>query len=692
MRVLVVGGGAREHALVWKLHFSPLVSGIYAAPGNAGIAFLARAAPISAEDIPGLFRFALENSIDLTVVGPEGPLAGGIVDRFQAAGLRIFGPTQSAARIESSKVWAKDLMRRYGIPTARWTQASSADEARAAVREWGFPLVLKADGLAGGKGAVVCRSLEDAEAVIDEFMVRGALGQAGQQLVVEEFLEGQELSVFALADGAHTLPLIAARDYKPLLDDDQGPNTGGMGGYTQPRYAGPELMDEVHRTVLEPVVQAMSQEGCPYVGVLYAGLMITREGPKVLEFNCRWGDPEAQLLLPLLQTDLVELMQACLEDRLQGIQVAWRPEHTCAVVLAARGYPTGPVRGDKIEGLDDIEDGVLVFHAATRALDASRRGWLQRQLRSTMQADLGLMTNGGRVLTVVAQGPTLAEARAKAYANVERIHFEGMQYRRDIAASDPTSEEIRQAAGDGRRATARVGADASVGPALPRTQGRRRKTASPQPRALSPQPSAVSPQSSVESVVPHRQSAIRTPQSAVQPSPQSSTAADPQPLTPSPHPPAVAVLMGSESDRGVMEETLKALDSLGISSEVHVMSAHRTPERVRQFARTAESRGIRVLIAGAGGAAHLPGVLAAQTTLPVIGVPIASGSLMGLDSLLSIAQMPGGVPVATMAVGSGGARNAAYFAAAIIGTADEEVRTRYRQYRIDQSGGELASP
>lgn len=674
MRVLVVGGGAREHALVWKLHFSPLVSGIYAAPGNAGIAFLARAAPISAEDIPGLFRFALENSIDLTVVGPEGPLAGGIVDRFQAAGLRIFGPTQSAARIESSKVWAKDLMRRYGIPTARWTQASSADEARAAVREWGFPLVLKADGLAGGKGAVVCRSLEDAEAVIDEFMVRGALGQAGQQLVVEEFLEGQELSVFALADGAHTLPLIAARDYKPLFDDDQGPNTGGMGGYTQPRYAAPELMDEVHRTVLEPVVQAMSQEGCPYVGVLYAGLMITREGPKVLEFNCRWGDPEAQLLLPLLQTDLVELMQACLEDRLQGLQVAWRPEHTCAVVLAARGYPTAPVRGDKIEGLDDIEDGVLVFHAATRALDAPRRGWLQRQLRSTTQADLGLMTDGGRVLTVVARGPTLAEARAKAYANVERIHFEGMQYRRDIAASDPTSEEIRQAAGDGRRATAR-----------PQTRGRRRKAVPPQPAALSSQPSALSPS---PPLTPNPQ----PPAESFQPSPQSSTAAGPQPLTPSTQPPTVAVLMGSESDRGVMEETLKALDSLGISSEVHVMSAHRTPERVRQFARTAESRGIRVLIAGAGGAAHLPGVLAAQTTLPVIGVPIASGSLMGLDSLLSVAQMPGGVPVATMAVGSGGARNAAYFAAAIIGTADEEVRTRYRQYRIDQSGGELASP
>lgn len=641
VRVLVIGGGAREHALVWKLQFCRDVSAVYAAPGNAGISFLARVWPGAAEDTGALLRLVRDNRIDLTIVGPEAPLAAGIVDEFQSAGLRIFGPTRAAARIEASKIWAKELMQRHGIPTAEWAAAADPEEARARVRQFGAPLVLKADGLAGGKGSVVCHSLEQAEAVIQHFMVERAHGAAGERIVVEEYLEGIELSAFALADGAQALPLIGARDYKPLLDRDQGPNTGGMGGYARPAYAGPALMDEVRRTILEPTVRAMAAEGAPFVGVLYAGLMLTRDGPKVLEYNCRWGDPEAELVLPLLKTDLVELLDACIEQRLDRQVAEWHPGVTCGIVLAARGYPAEPERGVKITGLDEIDQGVLAFHGATRMLKTPepRQGWLRRGVRRTTEADVGIVTDGGRVLMVVATGPTLADAREKAYAGVERIHFDGMQYRRDIGLERDRSSGPERASDTGTWF-----AGGGEGLAAPPPD---RVTTSPSPQPPNPD------------------------------------------LNPQPSAALVAVLMGSESDRSVMDEAVEALDGLGISSEVHVMSAHRTPERVREFARAAEARGVRVVIAGAGGAAHLPGAIASRTTLPVIGVPIAGGTLMGLDSLLSIVQMPGGVPVATVAVGPGGARNAAYLAAAMLSLADEEIRARYRRFRAEQSDGEI---
>ena len=655
MRVLVVGGGAREHALVWKLHQSPQVSAVYAAPGNAGISLLAHTFLTPVDDFAGLQDIVRSNQIDLTVIGPEDPLANGIVDSFQAAGLRVFGPTRAAARIESSKVWAKDLMSRHGIPIGRWQKVSDPDRARACAEEFGVPVVLKADGLASGKGAVVCRSLEEVDATIDDFLVRGIHGEAGKNVVVEEFLEGTELSVFALADGQRVLPLIGARDYKQLSDGDFGPNTGGMGGYAPPAYATPELMDRVRQEILEPVVRAMAAEGAPYSGVLYAGLMLTHEGPRVLEFNCRWGDPEAELVFPLLKSDLVELMQACIDGRLLDVRVEWHEGAACGVVLAARGYPTMPARGEKITGLDELEDGVLAFHGATRLLqtEAHQGGWLKRTLQGPVVQDTGIVTDGGRVLTVVATGASVAEARARAYANVARIHFEGMQYRKDLGAADPSLDDVWPASTALLAPVARTGESTMPDP----------------PAEGLPSSSPASSTATGDTTQTHP---------GIE---QSDSAAASKPI--------VAVLMGSESDRPIMDETVKALENLAIPSETHVMSAHRTPERVRQFARGAESRGIRVVIAGAGGAAHLPGVIAAQTTLPVIGVPIAGSSMMGLDSLLSIVQMPGGVPVATVAVGAGGARNAAYLAAAIIGLADPEVRARYQQFRKDQSGGEL---
>lgn len=656
MRVLVVGGGAREHALVWKLHQSAQVSAVYAAPGNAGIALLAHTFPTAVDDFTALQDIATSNNIDLTVVGPEDPLAAGIVDSFQAAGLRIFGPTRAAARIEWSKAWAKGLMSRHGIPTGEWKSASDAEDARQHVREFGAPVVLKADGLAGGKGVAVCRSIEEADATIDDLLVHGLRGDAGKTIVVEEYLEGTELSVFALADGQHVLPLIGARDYKPISDGDVGPNTGGMGGYAPPAYASTALMDRVRHDILEPTVAAMAAEGAPYIGVLYAGLMITQQGPRVIEFNCRWGDPEAQLVFPLLKTDIVDLMQACIDGRLPETNVEWRDGASCGVVLAAKGYPTMQAKGEKIGGLDELEEGVMAFHGGTRLLQAEPQagGWLRRNLQAPVH-ETGIVADGGRILTVVATGKNLAEARAKAYTNVGRIRFDGMQYRTDLGAVDPALEDLWP------------------GFALTqRPDGQTAETAEP-----SSITSGAVPASAAQGATTASETTLTQPGME----PASDAGAPAQPL--------VAVLMGSESDRPIMEETTKVLENLAIPSETHVMSAHRVPERVRQFARGAEGRGIRVVIAGAGGAAHLPGVIAAQTTLPVIGVPIAGSSMIGLDSLLSIVQMPGGVPVATVAVGTAGARNAAYLAAAIIGLADPDIRDRYRQFRVHQSGGEL---
>jgi len=413
VKVLVVGSGGREHALVWKLAQSPAVTEIYCAPGNAGIANHAYCVPIPADDIEGLVDFARQADIQLTVVGPEGPLVAGVVDAFEAAGLRIFGPRREAALLEGSKVWAKEFMAKEGIPTARHTVVDNLEDARRYLEREGAPVVIKADGLAAGKGVVIAEDEGEALRAIEE-MLGGRLGPAGRRLVLEEKLEGEEVSAMALCDGENLLPLVPSQDHKRLLDGDRGPNTGGMGAYAPVPFYDEAAAAEVMETVLRPAVRAMAAAGRPYTGVLYAGLMLTARGPRVLEFNCRLGDPEAQAVLMLLESDLVEVILAALEGRLDRVEVKWHPGAAACVVLAAPGYPGEYLRGEALKGLEDVPPGVEVFHAGT-ALKEGR-----------------LVTAGGRVLGVTARGETLEDALKKAYDAAEIIDFPGKHYRRDI--------------------------------------------------------------------------------------------------------------------------------------------------------------------------------------------------------------------------------------------------------------------
>ncbi|MGE5619354.1 MAG: phosphoribosylamine--glycine ligase [Sphingomonadaceae bacterium] len=437
MRVLVVGSGAREHALVWKLALSPRVGQIYCAPGNAGTGVIARNVPIPVGNIQGLADWAIENRIDLTIVGPERPLIEGIVDAFRRAGLRIFGPTAAAATIEGSKVWTKKLLSKYGIPTARAETITDYSQAEAALDRCTFPLAVKADGDAAGKGVVIARNREEAARAIKEFMVDHTVGAAGDRVLLEEFLEGVELSVLALTDGRTIVPMAPSCDYKRALDGDGGPNTGGMGAYSPPRFATPELMETIQRTILEPTVAAMAAEGRTYSGVLYAGLMITGDGPKVLEYNCRLGDPETQVVLPLLKTDLAEVAMAVVEGGLDRLKIEWDSASCCGVVMASQGYPGSYPTGLPIDGLDAVEEGVLVFHAGTKTGPDPRQAdplaRLKKELLVAAPSGNAVLTAGGRVLTVVACGPTMADAREMVYRNVERIHFQGCHFRRDIA-------------------------------------------------------------------------------------------------------------------------------------------------------------------------------------------------------------------------------------------------------------------
>lgn len=416
MRVLVIGGGGREHALAWKIRQSPQVEKVYCAPGNAGIAQVAEVVPIPADDVPGLLRFARERGVDLTVVGPELPLMLGVVDEFRDAGLRIFGPTREGARLEGSKAFAKELMRRWNIPTGYFSVFDNPEEAKRFVAEVGVPIVIKADGLAGGKGVIVCEELKEAEQAIDEILVARLFGDAGARVVIEEYLEGEEVSFILLTDGVSVLPFPSSQDHKRLLDDDQGPNTGGMGAYSPAPMLTPEMHARVMAEIVLPTIQALQVSKIDYRGVLYIGLMLTAAGPKVLEFNARFGDPECQPLMMRLESDLVQLLGACVDQRLGEVTAVWDERAAACVVLAAAGYPGAVEKGRIIHGLEEVEglSDVVVFHAGT-----ARR---QQQY----------VTNGGRVLGVTALGADVAEAAERAYAAVSKIHFDGMQYRRDI--------------------------------------------------------------------------------------------------------------------------------------------------------------------------------------------------------------------------------------------------------------------
>lgn len=418
MKVLIVGSGGREHAIAWAVSRSNKVKKIYAAPGNAGIAGIAECVPIQATQVELLAEFAKQREIDLTIVGPELPLAMGIVDEFQRHGLKCFGPTALAARIESSKVWAKQFMKRHGIPTAEFEVFSSLEDALRYVRARKGHLVIKADGLAAGKGVVVAEDSAEAEEALRAMMERRSLGEAGTKVVIEERLEGPEASVMALCDGDHVVPLAPAQDHKRAYDGDRGPNTGGMGAYSPVPVLDPLAMEKIYSEVLVPTVEGLKAEGIKYQGVLYAGLMLTREGPRVLEFNCRFGDPETQAVLPRLDCDLVSLIENCLEGRLHEVKLRWHPRACVCVVIASAGYPGEYSKGKPITGLEEAMkmEGVILFHAGT----AQEHG--------------RLVTSGGRVLGVAALGEDIAKARHRAYEAVGKINFEGMFYRHDIAA------------------------------------------------------------------------------------------------------------------------------------------------------------------------------------------------------------------------------------------------------------------
>ncbi|MFC1799123.1 phosphoribosylamine--glycine ligase [Thermodesulfobacteriota bacterium] len=578
MKVLVVGGGGREHTLVWKIAKSPKVKKVFCAPGNAGIAELATCVPVGAEDIDALVSFARKNQIDLTVVGPEGPLSRGIVDVFNKAGLKVFGATRKAAEIESSKSFAKNLMNKYGIPTAKGRSFTSYKQAASYLKKMGVPVVVKADGLAAGKGVIVCATMKEAQAALKSVMIKKDFGDAGNKAVIEECLVGEEASFLAFTDGKTVLPLPTSQDHKAIYDGDKGPNTGGMGAYSPApvvdAYMHKKIMDEV----MIPTVRAMASEGRPYRGVLYAGLMIDGGKAKVLEFNGRFGDPEAQPLLIRMKNDIVPLMEAIIEEKLDTCSLEIDTRASMCVVMAAGGYPGAYKKGQPISGLDKVKRmrDVVVFHAGTA------------------QKGKSVVANGGRVLGVTALGETVEKAIDKAYAAVAKIKWKDVCYRKDI----------------GQKALVRM---------------------------------------------------------------------DRSPL--------VGIVMGSDSDLKVMQETTAVLQQFDIPYEITVASAHRSPRRAEKFASTARERGLRVIIAGAGLAAHLAGAMAAHCSLPIIGVPIDAGALQGLDALLATVQMPPGVPVATVAIGKPGARNAGVLAVQILATADKKLAERLDQFKAEMARG-----
>ena len=417
MKILVIGGGGREHALAWKLKQSPRATRIYCAPGNAGTAAIAENVPVAASDLEGLLKFAILEKIDLTVVGPDDALAAGIVDLFRQIGLRVFGPTQAGARFESSKIFAKEFMRRHGIPTAASGNFSDSSVAQRFCQKMKYPVVIKADGLALGKGVIIAHSADEAAKTIYRIMERKQFGEAGRRIVIEEFLQGQECSIHALVDGKNFLLFPGAQDHKQACDGDRGPNTGGMGTFSPAKILTPELTQEVRSRVMEPFIQGLQAEGITFSGLLFPGLMLTKDGLKVLEFNSRFGDPETQVLLARMKSDLVDLIEATIDGRLEGQSIEWDDRAAVCVVMASGGYPGDYEKGKPISGLEQFADAgdVIIFHAGTK-LENGR-----------------VVTSGGRVLGVTALGSDLRAAQQRAYEAVRAIHFEGAHYRTDIA-------------------------------------------------------------------------------------------------------------------------------------------------------------------------------------------------------------------------------------------------------------------
>ncbi len=584
MKVLVIGSGGREHSLVWKLAQSPRVTKIYCAPGNAGISSLAECVAISATDVKSLVAFARKHAIDLTLVGPESSLTSGVVDGFQRQGLRIFGPSQKAAILEGSKVFTKKFMQEHNIPTAGFAVFRKRERAIEYVKRSGTPVVIKADGLAAGKGVIVAQTMQEAVDAIDVIMKDRVFGAAGNRVVVEDFMSGEEASFLAFTDGKTVLPLPTSQDHKPIFDGDKGPNTGGMGAYSPAPVVTPALEKQIMNRIMIPTVKGMAKEGRPYKGVLYAGLMIQGGKARVVEFNCRFGDPEAQPLLMRLQTDLVDIVEAVLDGQLHKVKLDIDPRPTVCVVMSSGGYPGSYEKGKEITGLNRAakQESVVVFHAGT-ALENKK-----------------IVTAGGRVLGVTAIGNDLDDAISKAYKTVAMIKWPGSFYRTDIGAK------------------------------AARHKGKTKKGVSGKAQ--------------------------------------------------------VGIVMGSDSDLPVMQAAADFLQAMGIPYELSVNSAHRTPDAASAYARNAVLRGLQIIIAGAGMAAHLAGVLAAHTDIPVIGVPLDSSPLNGLDALLSTVQMPPGVPVATMGIGKSGAKNGAVLAARILALHDVKLAAKLAAFKEEMAG------
>ena len=590
MRVLVVGGGGREHALVHSFAQSTLADRIFCAPGNAGTAEIADNIGVGAEDLPALLDFASREQVDLTVVGPEAPLVAGICDLFEEHGLAVFGPNRDAAQLEGSKVFAKEIMAAGGVATGAYRKHDH--RVGAPGRRWSrhYPLVVKADGLAAGKGVIICNDHAEARAAVESCFVARDFGAAGDVVIIEEFLAGSEVSLLVLCDGRNAVPLAPAQDYKRIFAGDQGPNTGGMGSYCPVPGFEQKAIDAAMEHVAEPVIAALRKRDIAFRGVLYAGLIVTDAGVKVLEFNCRFGDPETQAVLPRLDSDLLELCAAGASGELAGVKAAWKPQECVTVVMASAGYPASSHKGDVISGL------------------AAAAPWTTSPCTTPARR--------GRTATSSRPAAACSPSAPSAAASPPR-------------ASAPTQPCARSPS------TARRYARTS-----PSARSRRRPANSICSR---PGPPAEREELEVEEV----QTEVETILQGIQMEPV-----------------LVGIVMGSESDREVMEAACKELDERKIKYELNVLSAHRDPDKVAHYARTAQSRGIKVLIGGAGKAAALPGVLAAYTNVPVIGVPIKTSDLGGLDSLLSIVQMPPGVPVACVAIN--GARNAAILAAKIL--------------------------
>ncbi|OEU50792.1 MAG: 5-(carboxyamino)imidazole ribonucleotide mutase [Desulfobulbaceae bacterium S5133MH15] len=577
MKILVIGSGGREHALVWKIKQSRKVSKVYCAPGNAGISRIAECVDISATDVNGLLQFALQENIDLTVVGPESSLVEGVVDVFEKKKLKIFGPTRRAAILEGSKVFTKEFLERHHIPSASFKVFKDRKKAKKYIEGCGAPIVVKADGLAAGKGVIVAKTIKEAKKAVDLIMKEKAFGSAGERVVIETCLTGEEASFIAFTDGKTILPLPTSQDHKAIYENDEGPNTGGMGAYSPAPIVTPEIAEFVMNKVMLPTVKGLEAEGRPYKGMLYAGLMIDGDEINVLEFNCRFGDPEAQPLLMRLKSDIIDIFLAAIEGKLNRIDMKIDPRPTVCVVMASGGYPGSYVNGKIIKGVTKAEaiNGVEVFHAGT----TRKKG--------------RTVTNGGRVLGITAVGNTLQVAIRKCYQAVDQIEWTDCYFRRDIG-----------------------------GKAL--MSGRKEEKK-----------------------------------------------------------PAVGIVMGSDSDLEAMRAAADFLKLMDINFEMTVASAHRTPEKATEYAKTARERGLRIIIAGAGMAAHLAGVLASHTDLPVIGVPLDASPLGGMDALLATVQMPPGIPVATMGIGKAGAKNGAVLASRILALNDPALASKLVKFRQD---------